>query len=668
MIVHAIGKIAEHFNSLQLEIVCNALGTQQGTSMQGTIAVISPSSTLTSVMRDTLEQRGLSLVVVEAAQHDATLKARELIEGGVSVIISRGRTASVLREHLRVPIVEVKHTFFDCINAYRKARQSSERIAFLATSEGYASILEKARPFMAQVSICLIDPLGSSQATEAHLDRLQAEGIEVAIGGLSLRQAVIARGMRYIMSDADPDAVDEAVDEALHLLQIEEERRLKRVELQSRYEMIQSILNCVSEGNFSVDSQRTITNMNSVATAYLGSLACGDSIDGLLAQDYFGQVLSSGGPVRGALITLGRLSLTLSIAPIVLDSEVIGAVATLQSQTEITALERKMRRVLARQHVADKNFDDIIGSSLALIKAKRLATTYAAVDSTVMIEGETGTGKELFAQSIHNASRRKQGPFVAINCAAFAPGVLESELFGYVKGAFTGALNEGKAGVFELAHTGTIFLDEINETSTDIQVKLLRTLQERQVVRIGDDKVTPVDIRIITASNKNLPQLVAKGLFREDFFYRICVLKLRLPALRERHDDIPELVRYLLRSLPMDSAEPDEALLMRLSRYPWPGNIRQLGNVVERLAVMSQGQPFTAALLEDVLEDLSVNVPVEEGAAVRSELTVLQEVLGSVRGNREAAAKRLQISTTTLWRRMKKYLDEDPECFDGARY
>lgn len=636
--------------------------------MQGTIAVISPSSTLTSVMRGILQQRGLHLVVIEAAQHDATLKARELLESGVSVIISRGRTASVLREQLRVPIVEVKHTFFDCINAYHKAQQVSDKVAFLATSEGYATILEKARPFMPQVSICLIDPLGSSQATEAQLDRLQAKGIEVAIGGLSSRQAVMARGMRYIMSEADPDAADEAIDEALHLLQIEEERRLKRVELQSRYEMIQSILNCVSEGIFSVDSQRTLTNMNSVATAYLGSLSIGDSIDGLLTQDYFSQVLSLGRPVRGALISLGRLSLTLSIAPITLDNQVIGAVATLQSQTEITAIERKMRRQLARLHLAEKTFDDIIGSSPALAKAKRLALTYAAVDSTVMIEGETGTGKELFAQSIHNASRRKNGPFVAINCAAFAPGVLESELFGYVKGAFTGALNEGKAGVFELAHTGTIFLDEINETSTDIQVKLLRTLQERKVVRIGDDKVTPIDIRIITASNKSLPQLVAQGLFREDFFYRICVLKLQLPALRERRVDIPELVRYLLRSLPMDSAEPSDDLLVRLSGYAWPGNIRQLGNVVERLAVMSQGRPFAQPWLEEVLEDLSTVVVAGQGAPIKSELALLHDVLSSVRGNREEAAKRLHISTTTLWRRMKRYLDEDPGCFDSARY
>ncbi|TFY86866.1 AAA family ATPase [Pseudomonas nabeulensis] len=636
--------------------------------MQGTIAVISPSSTLTSVMHGILQQRGLSWVVIEAAQHDAALKARQLIENGVSVIISRGRTASVLREQLRVPIVEVKHTFFDCINAYQKAQQVSDKVAFLATSEGYATILEKARPFMPQVSICLIDPLGSHQATEAQLDRLQAEGVEVAIGGLSLSQAVMARGMHSIMSEADPDAAGEAIDEALHLLQIEEERRRKRVELQSRYEMIQSILNCVSEGIFSVDGQRSITNLNSVATGYLGSFSIGDSIDGLLPQDYFGQVLNTGRPVRGALITLGRLSLTLSIAPISLDNQVIGAVATLQNQTEITAIERKMRRQLARLHLAEKTFDDIIGSSPALAKAKRLAQTYAAVDSTVMIEGETGTGKELFAQSIHNASRRRNGPFVAINCAAFAPGVLESELFGYVKGAFTGALNEGKAGVFELAHTGTIFLDEINETSTEIQVKLLRTLQERKVVRIGDDKVTPIDIRIITASNKRLPQLVAQGLFREDFFYRICVLKLHLPALSERRADIPELVRHLLSGLPMDTAEPSEDLLKRLSGYGWPGNIRQLGNIVERLAVMSQGRPFAQPWLEEVLEDLSTDVVGVQNTPIKSELALLHEVLSSVRGNREEAAKRLQISTTTLWRRMKKYLDEDPGCFDTVRY
>jgi len=349
---------------------------------------------------------------------------------------------------------------------------------------------------------------------------------------------------------------------------------------------------------------------------------------------------------------------------------VIGAVATLQKETEIQAMEQKMRRQQARQHVAEKTFDAIIGSSPALAKVKRLAQTFAEVDSTVMIEGETGTGKELFAQSIHNASKRRLGPFVAINCAAFAPGVLESELFGYVKGAFTGALNEGKAGVFEMAHTGTIFLDEISETSADIQLKLLRTLQERKVVRIGDDKVTPVDIRIITASNKRLTQLMAQGLFREDFFYRICVLKLQLPALRERPQDIPELAGHLLKHFGLSPAALSEALLARLTAYEWPGNIRQLGNVVERLAVMSQGREMTGAWLEEVLEDL----PHSSTAAVRfegkgeSEREILFRTLASVRGNREAAARLLKISTTTLWRRMNKYRAEDPDAFAGAKY
>ncbi|MBD8621293.1 sigma 54-interacting transcriptional regulator [Pseudomonas sp. CFBP 13727] len=638
--------------------------------MLGKLAVISPSTTLTAVMNQVLEKRGLHVAVVEAAQHQAVLMAQRVIDEGASVLISRGKTASVLREHFQVPIVEVRHTFFDCINAYHKALVVSDRIAFLATSDGYAAILAKASPFMPAVTICPIDPFGSAQSTDAQLDRLQEQGIEVAIGGLSLEQAVKARGLHYIMSDADADAAFDAIDEALHLLRIEQERLHKRLELQGRYEMIRSILDCVSEGIFSIDSHGVITNMNSVATHYLGSVRCGDNVAGLLAQDYFGRVLGKAEAVRGALINLGRLSLTLSIAPITLGDQVIGAVATLQKQTEIKAIEQKMRRQLARQHVAENTFASIIGSSPALAKAKRLAQTFAAVDSTVMIEGETGTGKELFAQSIHNASKRRHGPFVAINCAAFAPGVLESELFGYVKGAFTGALTEGKAGVFELAHTGTIFLDEISETSAEIQLKLLRTLQERKVVRIGDDKVTPVDIRIITASNKRLPQLVAQGLFREDFFYRICVLKLQLPALRERRQDIPELVAHLLVSFGMPAAVPGAALLARLSEHEWPGNIRQLGNIVERLAVMGQGREMNGAWVEEALVDLpspAQPLPQAPPTLNRSERQVLLEALHSVRGNREQAARLLQISTTTLWRRMKKYQDLDPDAFAVTR-
>ncbi|WP_339511834.1 sigma 54-interacting transcriptional regulator [Pseudomonas sp. RL_15y_Pfl2_60] len=641
-------------------------------SVADRIAVIAPSSTMTKVMHDSLRARQLTLPIVEAAQDDAIRAARQLIDNGAVVLISRGKTALMLREHFRVPIVEVKHTFFDCINTYERASRISTKIAFLATSEGYARILEKSRPFMPGASICLIDPLGSTQSTESMLDELLAQGIEVAIGGLSLEQPVKSRGMHYVMSDSDSDSAVEAIDEALHLLQIEDERQVQRQELQRRYEMIQSILDCVTEGIFSIDSTGVVTRMNSVARTYLSTVNCGDAVTELPFHSYFEQALLQGKAVRGALIEVGRLSLTLSIAPIMLDSHVIGAVATLQSQTDIKAIERKMRLALAGQHMADSKFSDIIGSSPALQKAKRLAITYAGVDSTLMIEGETGTGKELFAQGIHNASKRRNGPFVAINCAAFAPGVLESELFGYVKGAFTGASNDGRAGVFELAHTGTLFLDEISETSVDIQLKLLRTLQERKVIRMGDDKVTPVDIRIITASNKPLPALIAKGLFREDFYYRICVLKLRLPTLSERREDIADLVQHLLQDAPGDLIGTWPELLPRLCNYDWPGNVRQLSNIVERLRVMSQCSPLTPDWLEEALDDIaptpSTIAPTTPTQRILTEKEILFAALATSAGNRQTAAERLGISTTTLWRRMKKYLDEDPACFDSVRY
>ncbi|SDI41337.1 Transcriptional regulator containing PAS, AAA-type ATPase, and DNA-binding Fis domains [Pseudomonas flavescens] len=635
------------------------------------IAVIAPSSTMTRVMTSILRTRQLSLPVVEAAQSEAIEIARQLLAEGAEVLISRGKTARMLREHFRVPVVEVRHTFFDCINAYEKASRLSSRIAFLATSEGYARILEKSRPFVAGASICFIDPLSSAQTTEAVLDALQAQGIEVAIGGLSLEAPVKSRGMRYVMSDTDSDAAAEAIDEALHLLQVEEERRQQRQELQRRYEMIQSILDCVSEGIFSVDGMGVVTRMNNVAKTYLSAVSCGDAITELPVRSYFNQALRHGKPVRGALIDVGRLSLTLSIAPIVLEGQIIGAVATLQKQTDIKAIEQKMRRALAGQHLADSRFDDIVGSSAALQKAKSLAATYAGVDSTLMIEGETGTGKELFAQSIHNASPRRSGPFVAINCAAFAPGVLESELFGYVKGAFTGASTDGRAGVFELAHTGTLFLDEISETSSDIQLKLLRTLQERKVIRMGDDKVTPVDIRIITASNKPLPALIAQGLFREDFYYRICVLRLRLPPLRERREDIPALVRHLLGGNAGELLEHTPTLVARLCDHHWPGNVRQLGNIVERLSVMSQCSALIPGWLDDALDDLSPasrSAGGEPAMQPLSERDILFAALARAGGNRQGAAEHLGISTTTLWRRMKKFLDENPGCFDAARY
>lgn len=644
--------------------------------MDSKIGVISPSITLTQLIQKIVNQRDLSVVIEQASQEDALDVARKLIRRGIAVIISRGNTAQMLRSQVDIPIVDVQHTFFDCHFAYQKARRISDKIAFLATSEAYIKILNKSKPFLENALIFPVNPLLGNDVTEKKLDELVSLGIEVAIGGLSLEKAVTKRNIQYIMTTADQDSVNDAINAALHFLKIEQEKTRKRVELQSRYELIRAILNCVSEGIISVDHNGIVTNMNGEASRYLKPLRCGQSIDDVIKNMYFSDVLKKGEAIRGALLTIKKHSLIISIDPIKLDQQVIGAVATLQKQTEIQKIEHKMRLVLAQKHSADKNFDDIIGSSSVIQAAKKLAFKYASVDSTIMIVGGTGTGKELFAQSIHNASSRRHAPFVAINCAAFPPSILESELFGYVKGAFTGALNEGKPGMFELAHRGTLFLDEISETSLDVQLKLLRVIQERKVIRIGDDKVTPVDIRIITASNKNLNDLVKHGAFREDFFYRICVLKLRIPSLNERREDIAELIRCFLKSSNVHTCDITEEALTLLSECEWRGNIRQLSNIVERLAVMCDNGIIDKKLVQEVADDISIQngetLPVTSTIpTIKESLTekeFIYQILCKMNGNRSKAAKHLGISTTTLWRKMKKIIEEEPHYFDLIRY
>jgi len=282
----------------------------------------------------------------------------------------------------------------------------------------------------------------------------------------------------------------------------------------------------------------------------------------------------------------GNTFLTNSI-PITVKDKIKGAVAIFTDIESIQKNEINVRKHLNKKgFVAKYKFSDILGNSDAILQTKELAESYAKTDFTVLITGESGVGKELFAQSIHNSSLRKTGPFVAINCSALNSNLLESELFGYERGSFTGARSEGKPGLFELAHNGTIFLDEIAEIPIEIQVKLLRVLQEKEIIRIGGEEIIPVDVRVIAATNKNLLKLVNEGHFREDLYYRLNVLSLEIPPLRERKEDIPVLIRYFCNELCQKykiSFEISSRELDYLFDYSWPGNIRELRNFIHRL-------------------------------------------------------------------------------------
>jgi len=329
------------------------------------------------------------------------------------------------------------------------------------------------------------------------------------------------------------------------------------------------------------------------------------------------------------------------------------------------ALERRrlvLENLRFKQELKEKyRFENIVGSSDRMLEVYKVIARVAPTRSTVLIQGETGTGKELIARAIHYNSPRADRPFVAIDCSALAESLLESELFGHVKGAFTGAV-VAKRGLFEEAHGGTCFLDEVGEISLSTQAKLLRVLQEHEVKRVGGTESVKVDVRVIAATNKDLEKLVAEGRFREDLFYRLSVVTIHLPPLRERREDIPLLVNYFLRKYaaennrPISHASPEAMAL--LTEYDWPGNVRELQHVIERAVALTTNAVLLPEDLPPKLRGVS-----EEGASTgESSLTLrelekrhIQRVLKQTKGNKKRAAELLGIHRRTLYRLAKRY-------------
>jgi transcriptional regulator with PAS, ATPase and Fis domain len=286
---------------------------------------------------------------------------------------------------------------------------------------------------------------------------------------------------------------------------------------------------------------------------------------------------------------------------IVMEGRFLGSLLLFRKAAEIEQMEHDYRmRLYSKGLVAKYHFDDICGKSLSFQKALRIARKIARSSSTVLLLGETGTGKELFAQAIHNASPRRREPFVGVNFAAISESLLESELFGYEEGAFTGARKGGHIGWFELAHKGTIFLDEIGDASGAIQNRLLRVLQERQIMRVGGNKVIPIDIRVIAATNQDLQHMVREGRFRADLYYRLNILPIHLPPLRQRSEDIPLLAEEFIRKYCLEMRRPPFTLtqeaLKAMQEYDWPGNIRELENVMEYLAHVVEEEVYASHL------------------------------------------------------------------------
>ncbi|MFA7573394.1 MAG: sigma 54-interacting transcriptional regulator [Lutispora sp.] len=389
------------------------------------------------------------------------------------------------------------------------------------------------------------------------------------------------------------------------------------------------------------------------------------------------QVLATKSPVKGALLKVGpnRKEVLVNAAPIIVDGELIGSVGVLHDITEMNRLSEELRQAkqIIRKLEAKYTFDDIEGKDAELLNAIDKAKKAADTPATVLLIGESGTGKEIFAHAIHNSSERKYKQFVRVNCAAIPQTLLESELFGYEEGAFTGAKKGGKKGLFDEANGGTIFLDEIGEINVETQAKLLRVLQEKEIMKVGGIKPVNIDVRVIAASNIDIENAIKQGKFRKDLYYRINMFPIRIPTLKERKGDIGHLARFFLKKFNQEYGRNIEGInedaLQKLIEYKWPGNVRELENIIGRAIInmkMTEKTIQKRHLPKFDLGDERINIPSEtefsemetmtlEQLTDRIESEYIVHVLKLCDNNKTQAAKILKISLRNLYYKLEKH-------------
>lgn len=608
----------------------------------------------------------VDMEILLAREDRAVALARKLETSDVDVIISRGGTARLIAQsNIRIPVVEIPVTAEDLVFMMREAKRITGREHPRVLIAVFSNWLRDA---MTVAEIMGIDLTVYQRETEAdthaimnRISRLDPTDFDLVVAGKRTLITAAKRGFKTLPLSTGSLALESAFLEAQRLT-------LGRKIEKEHAQRFTALVQYSSEGIISVDEDKIIQVLNPAAEQFLNCEAgemIGQPIDVCLPFVNIAPCLYNGQESIGQTVQWGKVWLSFNIAPITVDDQITGAIITFQDITRIQEMEARFRNeVLAKKFLARYTFDDIAGASPKITEARRIAREMAAVEATVLISGESGTGKELFAQSIHNESQRRNGPFVALNCAALPPNLLESELFGYVEGAFTGATKKGKPGLFEMAHRGTIFLDEISEMDKYGQSRLLRVLQEKQVMRLGDDKNIPVDVRIIAATNRNLATMIGEGQFRQDLYYRLKVLTLKLPPLRARAGDVEQLAESFARKYNQMHGKhlkfTPEACDY-LTQYPWPGNIRELMFFVERLIVIANEKTVTPDVIRKYWEDGEDEppsfAPATPGAAkpVASEKDSILAMLDRCKQNKKRAAELLGMDRTTLYRKLRHY-------------
>ena len=644
------------------------------------IAIVIPYASMASLAQEVFQEHTAQM---RLQQRDSTDYSLEIIVAPTTqellpqmpdcdAMIGRGATyLDLCRNAVSVPVIELIINGTDIVNMLLQLRQKygSVPAAVLGTQNMILGVEKLARQLNVDVTpYCF--PENSVPEIRKCVEQAARDGKKVVIGGSTGCRLAEEMGLTSMLISSGREAFWNAISEAKQQAKISIVEREKALSLQT-------MLDNAYEGLVAIDRNRQISFLNMAAIQIL-QLSQREQYLGKPASTVFSTPtlnrIVSAAENTDEIIEYKNTHLSVKTRSLTMHGAPVGRVVSLLNAAQIQTTEDQLRKKLHyKGHQAKYSFDHLITRSPRMLECIQEAKAYALTDSNIVVVGETGTGKELISQSIHAFSHRAENNFVALNCAALPENLLESELFGYVEGAFTGAAKGGKPGLFEIAHNGTIFLDEISEIPLGLQGRLLRVLQEREIMRLGDNRIIPINIRVIAATNKNLEDLVHAGKFRSDLYYRLYVLQLNLPALRERREDIPLLVQGFIRQFqareglttPLELSEADFRLLQD---RPWRGNIRELRNFCERLVVLYQPGTSVSDLLAHLLDtscspdpEPQVAIPLPGSSHARIDLPyeTLRAVLQECRGNRTQAAAKLGISRGTLWRMLKKYQSQD---------
>lgn len=584
----------------------------------------------------------------------------------IDAFVARNNTAAYLRRSINLPVANLELTDFDFVKSIHDlADKSGIFLMFqFRIDTAHFDIPGISRVCGIDLRTVIVDENQQNDyvgiADECGCDRVITSVELVAM-------PCIRGGKKVTIVKISPASIRNAFRRAQIMVEV-------RGREQTKVARLRESLNSFKEGFVATDRDGTIQIFNQAMSTIMG-VGCRDvmGISKQSAMDRFSFLKKVFDSNDEDIIELRDEKYAVNREDVLAENMFIQDLIRVTSIPQIQKMEGVIRQKLAEKGFEARNtFDNIISFCPAMRELKEKARRYAKTASNIFVTGESGTGKELLAQSIHNESPFAPGPFVAINCAALPENLLESELFGYDEGAFTGAKKGGKAGLMELSHGGTLFLDEIGLMPLSIQAKLLRSLQERRICRLGGNRLIPVHNRLICATNRDLSQDVQAGLFREDLYYRIDVLPLTLPPLRERGEDVAHLARIMLEKKSAETGRRlmiPESLLAYFADYDWPGNVRQLEALVERIVVLSDDERVDETLVRNLLAEIKMKSSsvwkkqpsaieddryiLHKGTLDEMEKQIIQQVYAKFDGNITGMTRELGIGRTTLWRKLK---------------